>query len=249
MSIIKTQNQIDNIKYSSQVLAQLLIDLKGFIKPGVTLIEIDQYVEERIRSKNGLPSFKGFHGFPNATCTSVNENVIHGIPNKYKLEEGDIVGIDVGMSYKGGYGDTAYTYAVGNISEEKQKLLEITEKSLYIGIEKAVHGNRVGDISHAIQSFVESYNYSLVREYCGHGVGLDVWEEPSVPNVGDPGKGPRLKSGMVIAIEPMVNIGTHQIFVGKDGWTVTTKDRKPSAHFEHTILISNGVPEILTRIE
>ncbi len=249
MAKIKTEAQIENIKYSSQVLAKLLIELKSFVKPNVTLLEIDGFAEDFIMSHKGLPSFKGFQGFPNTTCISVNENVIHGIPTNSPLKEGDIVGVDVGMIYRGGYGDTAYTYAVGEVSEAKKKLMEATEASLYKGIEQAVRGNRVGDISNAIQAFAEAKGYSLVRGYCGHGVGLDVWEEPPIPNVGKKGYGPRLKSGMVIAIEPMVNIGHHEIFVNKDGWTVTTKDLMPSAHYEHTVLIQNGSPQILTRLD
>ncbi len=245
--LIKTTEQIKKIKYSSQVLAELLIKLKDIIKPGKTLLEIDKYAEKFIIANKGIPSFKGFKGFPNATCISVNEQVIHGIPTKYALKEGDIVGIDIGMNTKGGYGDTAYTYTIGKINQDKQKLLEVAEKSLYLGIEQAVSGNRIGDISHAIQSYVESFGFSLVKEYCGHGVGSDVWEEPSVPNVGKPNMGKRLKSGMVIAIEPMVNMGNADIIIQKDGWTVTTKDRKPSAHFEHTILVQDKQPEILTR--
>jgi len=248
MAIIKTDEQIENIAYSGKILGQLLIELKDHIRAGMTLLEIDQLAEDYIRDHNGIPSFKGFHGFPNTSCISVNENVIHGIPTKYKLQDGDIVGVDVGMIYKGGYGDTAYTYPVGEISDEKKKLLQITEQSLYIGIEQAVRGNRVRDISRAIQLFVEKEGFSLVREYCGHGVGLDVWEEPAIPNVVGPQPGPRLKNKMVIAIEPMVNIGSSAIFVKKDGWTVTTRDKKPSAHFEHTIVIRDGKPDILTKV-
>ncbi|MDH4129120.1 MAG: type I methionyl aminopeptidase [Spirochaetota bacterium] len=248
MALIKTTEQIEKIRYSSKILAKLLLELKTIIKPGVKLIDIDEFADNYIRSNNGIPSFIGFHGYPNATCISVNEDVIHGIPTKYSLKEGDIVGVDVGMSTDGCLGDTAYTYAVGEISDEKKKLIDVTEKSLYIGIEKAIKGNRVGDISNAIQVYAESNGFSLVREYCGHGVGLAVWEEPSIPNVGIAGRGMRLRNGMVIAIEPMVNIGSHNIIVKKDGWTVTTKDKKSSAHFEHTILINDNNPEILTKI-
>lgn len=247
--LVKTEEEIKNIKYSSQVLGELLVNLKDIIQEGTTLIEIDKYCEEFILSHHGKPAFKGFRGYPNAACISVNENVIHGIPTNYKLKSGDIVGVDVGMVKNGGYGDTAYTYKIGELDDRTQKLLEVTEKSLYLGIDQAIQGNRVGDISNAIQKYVESEKFTLVKEYCGHGVGLDVWEEPSIPNIGPPNKGPRLKAGMVIAIEPMVNMGVPDVVLQKDGWTVTTKDRKPSCHYEHTILIRNGSPEILTKVD
>ncbi len=248
MALIKRKDQIDKIRYSCKVISKLLLSLKNIIKEGVTPLDIDSYCEQYIISNKGLPSFKGFKGYPNATCISVNENVIHGIPNNYRLKNGDIVGVDVGVKTDGGFGDAAYTYSVGGINDEKKRLLEVTEKSLYLGIEKAITGNRVGDISHAIQSYVEGQGFSLVREYCGHGVGSDVWEEPPIYNTGPPNKGMRLKTGMVLAIEPMVNMGSHRIVLQKDRWTVTTKDKMPSAHFEHTILVADAQPEILTKL-
>lgn len=245
---IKTEEQIENIRYSCKVLGSILSELGEKITSGLSLLEIDQFAEEYICSHGGTPAFKGFHGFPNTVCASVNENVIHGIPTNYSLKEGDIVGIDVGMIYKGGYGDTARTFAVGEVSEELDKLLQVTEQSLYKGITQARDGNRVGDISYAIQKYVEQYGkYSLVRDYCGHGVGIELWEEPSIPNYGTRGLGPRLKSNMVVAIEPMVNLGSHEVFVQSDGWTVTTKDHAYSAHFEHTLLIRDGEAEVLSK--
>jgi methionyl aminopeptidase len=249
---LKTPREIVLIRESCKIVVELLAMLGTRIKPGVHTKELDEMAERYIRSRGGTPAFKGYkHGgdrpFPASLCVSLNDEVVHGIPNGRKVEEGDIVSIDVGVRKDGYYGDGARTYAVGRIHEEKQRLMRITEEALYKGIEKAVAGNHVHDISFAVQKYVEAHGYSVVRELVGHGVGKELHEEPAVPNYGDPGTGVRLKEGMVLAIEPMVNAGTHKVNHDSDGWTVRTADGKPSAHYEHTVVIRKGEPEILTR--
>lgn len=214
--------------------------------PGVRTIEIDTAVEELIRSHGARPSFKGYNGYPKATCISINDQVVHGIPGKRELQEGDIVGLDVGAFHDGFHGDAARTYAVGDVSEEAQRLMKVTQECLQRGIENARAGNTVGDISAAIQRHAESNGFAVVRQLVGHGIGRSLHEEPQVPNFGIPGRGPKLRVGMVLAIEPMVNEGTHEVYTLDDEWTVVTKDHKKSAHYEHTIVIAEDGPVILT---
>lgn len=220
--------------------------LKDFIKPGVSLLELDAKAEEFIISKGAKPSFKGYQGFPNATCISVNEEVVHGIPSNRKLKKGDIVSIDIGADYKGYHGDSAWSYAVGDIDDDKKYLMEHTKAALFEGLKQVKPGNRVGDIGYAIECYANSHNLGIVRELCGHGIGNHLHEEPDVPNYGLAGTGPLLKEGMVIAIEPMLNLGTDDIVVEDNDWTITTLDRKPSAHFEHTVLVTKDGCQILT---
>lgn len=251
MILIKSKKEIDCISESCSIVAKTLDLVKKQIKPGVTTKELDLIAEDFILSQNAKAAFKGYsqgdtNPFPSALCTSVNNEVVHGIPGKRKLEVGDIISIDVGVEKNGYFGDAAITCAVGNIQDEVKKLMEVTEKSLYLGIEQAVRNNRVQDISYAVQSYVEENGFSVVRELTGHGVGRRLHEDPSIPNFGSRGRGAKLKDGMTLAIEPMVNLGIYDVIIGYDGWTVMTKDGKQSAHFEHTILINNKNPEILT---
>jgi len=248
---IKTKKEIDFIRESCRLVAETLQLVKSNIKPGVTTLELDSIAEDYIRSNNAIPAFKGYSQgtgspFPGSICSSVEDEVVHGIPGSRVLNEGEIIAIDVGVLKSKFYGDAALSVAVGIISDEKKKLLDVTEKSLYLGIEQAVSSNRVHDISFAIQEYVEANGFSIVRELCGHGVGKFLHEEPSVPNFGKKGTGAKLKNGMTLAIEPMVNAGKHYVTTKADGWTVVTEDSSPSAHFEHTILINDNIPEILT---
>lgn len=254
MTLIKTLDQIKEIKKSNQIIARLYNDiLPKYIKPGVTTYELDKIVEDYIRSQGAIPGCIGVPGpygaFPAATCISVNEEVVHGVPNGRVLQDGDIVSIDTVTVLNGYYGDSAITFPVGNIDEESKKLLEITEKSRAIGIEMAVIGNRLGDIGHAIQQYVEKNGFSVVRDYAGHGVGLSMHEEPMVPNFGKKGRGFKIENGMVLAIEPMVNVGSYKLNMKDDGWTVVTKDGKRSAHFEHSIAIIDGKAVILSELD
>ncbi len=252
MIYIKTKKEIDYIRESCKIVAETLQLLKRNVRPGVTTKEIDQIAEDYILSNNAIAAFKGYSqggssvDYPASICTSIDEEVVHGIPRNRVLNEGEIISLDVGVEKNGYFGDAALTVAVGNISEEKKKLMEVTERSLYIGIEQAVEKNRVHDISFAVQDFVEANGFSVVRDLCGHGVGKHLHEEPSVPNYGKKGTGHKLKNGMTIAIEPMVNMGKYVVKTLFDGWTVVTADGLPSAHFEHTILINDGKPEILS---
>ena len=252
MVLIKTKKDIDLIRESCQIVAETLQLLKRYAKPGVTTIELDKIAEDYILSNNGVAAFKGYSqagsfDFPGSICSSVDDEVVHGIPGDRILKEGEILSIDVGVEKNGFFGDAALSVAIGKISDEKQKLMDITEKSLHLGIEQAKHGNRLGDISFAVQAEVESNGYSVVRDLCGHGVGKYLHEDPQIPNFGRRGTGVQLKSGMTLAIEPMVNMGSYSVFVDNDGWTVHTSDGSPSAHFEHTIAIIDGKPEILTK--
>ncbi len=254
MAIIKTLEQIKEIKKSNQIIARLYRDiLPKYIKPGISTYEIDKIVEDYIRSQGAIPGCIGVPGpygaFPAATCISVNEEVVHGVPNGRILQDGDIVSIDTVTILNGYYGDSAITFGVGEIDEESKKLLEVTEKSRTIGIEMAVVGNRLGDIGHAIQQYVEKNGFSVVRDYAGHGVGLSMHEDPMVPNFGKKGRGFKIENGMVLAIEPMVNVGTYKLNMKDDGWTVVTKDGKRSAHFEHSIAIIDGKAVILSEID
>jgi methionyl aminopeptidase len=249
---IKTKKEIDYIRESCKIVAETLQLLKGNVRPGITTKELDRIAEDYILSNNAIAAFKGYSqggssiDYPATICSSIDDEVVHGIPGNRALKEGEIISLDVGVQKKGYFGDAALSVAVGTISEEKQKLMDVTEKSLYMGIEQAVADNRVHDISSAVQDYVEMNGFSVVRDLCGHGVGKFLHEEPSVPNYGKKGTGAKLKNGMTIAIEPMVNMGKYSVKTNYDGWTVLTIDGLPSAHFEHTILISNGKPEILT---
>lgn len=243
---IKNKKEIEKIRQASHITSELLSMLEKEIRPGITTLELDRMAFNFIKEKGAEPAFKGYQGYPATICASINEVVVHGIPSSFKLKEGDIVSIDVGVCFNHYYGDATRTFAVGKISSEVSRLLEATKKSLDLGIKKMVVGNRLSDISYAIGSYAKNKGYSVVREFVGHGVGKELHEEPEIPNFGSPGQGPFLKSGMVFAIEPMVNIGKREIKILKDGWTVVTSDGKPSAHFEDTVLISKDGPEVLT---
>lgn len=247
MIIRKTEREIEIMREAGRIVALTHQELQKHIKPGITTAELDDIAERFIRSCGATPSFKGYNGFTGSICTSVNEELVHGIPGKRVLKEGDIISIDIGANYKGYHGDSAWTYGVGEISEEDKALLEATEASLYAGIEKAVPGNRLSDISHAIESYLEPFGYGIVREYVGHGIGQNLHEDPQIPNYGPPGKGPILKPGMVLAIEPMVNAGSRYVRTLRDNWTVVTVDKKNCAHFEHTVAITESGYEILTK--
>lgn len=242
----KTEEEIELIKEGAQILGRAHAEVAKEVKPGVKTSRLDKIAEEFIRDNGGVPSFKNYNGFPFTLCVSPNEQVVHGFPSDDELKDGDILSIDCGVYYKGFHSDSAYTYAVGDVKDEVRQLLQVTKESLYKGIEQAVAGKRTGDIGHAIQDYVEGYGYTVVRELVGHGVGANLHESPEVPNYGKRGKGPVLKEGMVIAIEPMINLGTRNVVQEADGWTIRTKDRQPSAHFEHTVAVLNGTPEILT---
>ena len=249
MIYLKTEEEIDLIKISAQVLGKAHAEVALWVKPGVTTKKLDDVAEEYIKDFGGIPSFKGFNNFPASLCISVNEVVVHGIPGNYTLRDGDIVSIDCGVKLNGFHSDSAYTYPVGEVSKQVMDLLIATKRSLYLGIEQAVDGLRMGDVGYAIQNYVEERGYSVVRELVGHGVGRSLHEGPEVPNYGKRGKGIRLKEGMVLAIEPMINLGVKSVMQERDGWTIRTSDRKNSAHFEHTIAVRKGKPEILTTFE
>ncbi len=253
MILIKTNKEIDFIRESCKIVGETLQLVKRNIRPGVTTKELDIIAEEFILAQSGIPAFKGYSqagsfDFPGSICSSIDDEVVHGIPGNRKLKEGEIISIDIGVIKNGFFGDAAITVPVGEISEQKQLLLDVTENSLYLGIESATTENKLFDISFAIQNHVEKHGFSIVRDLCGHGVGKYLHEDPQIPNFGRRGTGPKLKNGMTLAIEPMVNLGKYQVVVAPDGWTVLTKDGTPSAHFEHTILVSNGNPEILTKV-
>ena len=243
---IKTPAEIDILRKAGKILASIIRELEGSLKSGMTTKDIDKVAEELIRRANVLPAFKGYRGFPGCACVSVNEEVVHGIPGSKVIKEGDIVSIDVGIIHDDYYSDTAVTVGIGRLNDACQKLLEVTRESLYAGIAQAKPLNHLSDISAAIQQHVEKNKFSVVRNFVGHGIGKHLHEEPEIPNFGEPHQGPVLKEGMVFAIEPMVNLGRHQTKILSDGWTVVTEDGKPSAHFEHTIAITNKGPEILT---
>ena len=249
MIAIKNERELALMRQACKITAAARALAGEMVRPGVTTKQIDKAVHDFIVSQGAKPSFLNYNGYPGSACVSVNETVIHGIPDGRVLKEGDIVSIDVGAYYKGFHGDCAATFACGAISADAQKLIDITKQSFFEGIRFAKRGHRVSDISHAIQTYVESNGFSVVRSYVGHGVGAQLHEEPEVPNFGNPGRGPRLLPGMTLAIEPMVNVGTHEVRVLKDGWTVVTTDGKLSAHYENTVLITDGEPEILTVAE
>ena len=246
MIYLKTEEEIELLSEANLVVARTLGEMAKWVAPGITTLKLDSIAEEYIRSQGAVPGFLGYGGYPNTLCISVNENVVHGIPSNYALREGDIVSIDCGAVKDGFNGDSTYTFEVGEVAPEVHKLLQTTKESLYVGIEHALPGNRIGDIGHSIQEYCEKRGYSVVRELTGHGVGRKLHEDPEVPNYGRRGVGALIKNGMVIAIEPMINLGSKNIVIERDGWTCRTKDRKPSAHFEHTIAIHNGKPDILS---
>lgn len=247
MIICKTQRELEIMREAGRIVALTHQELQKYIKPGISTKELDAIAEKFILGCDAIPSFKGYNGFRGSICASVNEELVHGIPGDRVLREGDIISIDIGAKYNGYHGDSAWTYAVGAISDETQQLLDVTEKSLYIGLKEAKPGERLSNISHAIQTYVEEHDFSVVREYVGHGVGQELHEDPQIPHYGPPNKGPRLKPGMVLAIEPMVNAGTRYVKTLADDWTVVTVDGKVCAHFEHTVAITENGYEILTK--
>ena len=246
MIYLKTDEEIELLRESNLLVGMTLGELAKWIDPGITTLKLDKIAEEFIRDHGAVPGFLGYGGFPNTLCVSVNEQIVHGIPSNYELKDGDIVSIDCGTVKNGFNGDSAYTFCVGEVAYDVRRLLKTTKESLYLGIEQAVEGKRVGDISNAVQTYCEKKGYSVVRELCGHGVGKRLHEDPEVPNYGRRGCGPLLKSGMVIAIEPMINLGSRNIVIERDGWTTRTRDRKPSAHFEHTVAVREGKADILS---
>ncbi len=243
---IKTLEEIELMRESALIVSKTLGEIAKEIQPGVTTLELDKIAEEHIRDHGAIPGFLGLYDFPNTLCMSPNEQVVHGIPNKEPLKEGDIISVDCGALKNGFYGDHAYTFEIGEVAEETKKLLKITKESLYIGIREFRVGNRVGDVGYAIQNYTEKYGYGVVRELVGHGLGKEMHEDPEMPNYGRRGKGKKFKEGMVVAIEPMINLGTHRVKQFSDGWTIKTIDLKPSAHFEHDVAILNGKPELLS---
>lgn len=249
MIILKSADEIAAMRRAGAVVAECHARLAEWVKPGVTTQQLNDMVAELIARRGGTPSFLGYRGYPAAICTSVNEEVVHGIPGPRRLEEGDIVGIDIGVLLDGFHGDAAYTYPVGAVDAETRRLLQVAEEALYIGIAQAKPGQRLSDISHAIQRHVEAAGFSVVRQFVGHGIGRNMHEDPQVPNFGPPGRGVRLRPGMTLAIEPMVNAGTHEVKVLEDGWTVVTADGANSAHFEHTVALTVDGAEIVTTLD
>jgi methionyl aminopeptidase len=254
MIFLKTDDEIELLRQSNLLVGKTLAEVAKLIKPGVTTRQLDKVAEEFIRDHGAIPTFKGFPNpvgppFPASICTSVNDQVVHGIPNDEPLKDGDIVSVDCGTFMNGFCGDSCYTFCVGEVSPEVKELLRVTKESLYLGIEQAVHGKRLGDIGYAVQQLCESHGYGVVREFVGHGIGKDMHEDPQVPNYGKRGYGTLLKKGMCIAIEPMITQGNRQLLMERDGWTVRTRDRKMAAHFEHTVAIGVGKADILSSFE
>ena len=246
MITIKSKREIELLKIAGNIVYQTHQYLKPFIKEGITTKELDKLAEDFIRSKNATPSFKGYEGFPSTLCTSINSEVVHGFPSDRKLKNGDIISIDIGACYKGYHGDSAWTYTVGEVDEKAKQLLKDTEKALFVGLAQVKPGNRIGDIGYAIEQYAHKHNLGVVEELCGHGVGTSVHEDPEVPNYGTPNTGPRLKEGMVIAVEPMLTLGSPRIFVHDNDWTIDTQDGSLSAHFEHTVAVTKDGYQILT---
>lgn len=246
--VLKSRAEIEKMRVAGRIVAGALAGMRDLVRPGVTTAELDRYAEDYIRKQGGKPAFKGYMGYPATICASVNEVVVHGIPSGRVLNDGDIIGIDLGAVAEGYYGDAAVTFAVGEVSQEIKRLMAVTEECLARAVAQAVVGNRVSDISHAVQSHAEANGFSVVREFVGHGIGRKLHDDPQVPNFGPPGQGPRLKAGMTLAIEPMINLGVYQTVVLKDGWTAVTLDRKASAHYEHTIAVTEDGPDILTAL-
>lgn len=249
MIILKTDEEIEFMREANRLVGMTLGELSKHIKPGITTLELDRIAEEFIRDHGAIPTFLGYGGFPNSICTSVNDHIVHGIPNNIPLKDGDIISVDCGTKLRGFCGDSAYTFCVGEVNEKVKDLLRVTKESLYKGIESAKAEGRIGDIGSTIQEYCEKRGYSVVRELVGHGIGREMHEAPEVPNYGRRGTGPKISNGMCIAIEPMINMGGKKVVFESDGWTVRTKDRKPSAHFEHTIAIRNGKADILSTFE
>lgn len=253
MILIKTKKEIDQIRESCKIVAETLQLVKRYAEVGITTLELDKIAEDYIRSNDAVPAFKGYSqsgsfDFPGSICSSIDDEVVHGIPGDRTLQNGEILSVDVGVEKHGYFGDAAISIAIGELNGEKKRLMEVTEKSLYLGIEQAVVGKRVGDIGHAIQYYVEKEGFSVVRDLCGHGMGKYLHEEPQIPNYGKPGTGPMIKNGMTFAIEPMINLGKFNVHVANDGWTVLTSDGKASCHFEHSVAIIDGKAEILSII-
>lgn len=246
MILVKSREEIELMRESALIVSKTLGEIAKAIKPGISTLELDKLAEEFIRDHGAVPGFLGLYDFPNTLCMSPNEQVVHGIPNSDPLQEGDIISVDCGALKNGFYGDHAYTFAVGQIDEDVKKLLDITKESLYLGIRQFRAGNRVGDVGYAIQNYTEKHGYGVVRELVGHGIGREMHEDPEMPNYGRRGKGKKFVEGMVVAIEPMINLGTHKIKQYSDGWTIKTADKKPSAHFEHDVAIVDGKPELLS---
>jgi len=243
---IKSDREIELLKIAGNIVYQTHQYLKPFVKEGITTLELDKLAEDFIRSKGATPSCKGYHGYPATLCTSINDEVVHGIPSKRKLKNGDIITLDICACYKGYHGDSAWTYKVGEVSEEVSNLMKETEEALYAGLAQVKPGARIGDISHAVEEVANKYHLGVVRELCGHGVGHNLHEEPDIPNFGNAGHGPLIKEGMVFAVEPMLNLGSRDVCMLDDGWTVVTYDGKPSAHFEHTVVVTKDGYQILT---
>ena len=246
MITIKSKREIELLKTAGNIVYQTHQYLKPYIKEGITTKELDKLAEDFIRSKNATPSFKGYEGFPSTLCTSINSEVVHGFPSDRKLKNGDIISIDIGACYKGYHGDSAWTYTVGEVDEKTKQLLKDTEEALFVGLKQVKPGNRIGDIGYAIEQYAHKHNLGVVKELCGHGVGTSVHEDPEVPNYGIPNTGPRLKEGMVIAVEPMLTMGSPEIFVHDNNWTIDTQDGSLSAHFEHTVAVTKDGYQILT---
>jgi len=248
MIILKSDEEVEKLRIANQIVAKALNKIKNMVEEGITTLELDAVAEEVIRSEGAKPSFKGYRGFPNALCSSINEEVVHGIPSDRKLKKGDVIKLDLGSQYEGFCGDSAISVPVGTVSDELELLMKTTKEALYKGIEKASPGNHLSDIGHAVQVHAEGNGFSVVRDFVGHGIGRSPHEDPQIPNYGTAGSGLLLKEGMVFAIEPMVNIGTHEVDVLDDKWTVVTKDRKISSHFEHSVAITKDGPDILSEL-
>jgi methionyl aminopeptidase len=249
MIVYKSREEIQAIRYSNQIVAKILAELKAIIKPGVQTKDLDHYAETRCKEMDAIPAFKGYRGYPASLCTSINEEIVHGIPSSRTLRQGDIISLDFGTIYKGYYGDAAVTYSVGEISSKARKLVGTVKQAFYKGIEQMKEGKRISDISFAIQDYVESQGFSVIRTFVGHGIGLSLHEEPQVPNFGQPGRGPKIRQGLVLAIEPMIAIGDWQVEILKDDWTAVTKDRSLSAHFEHSAALTENGVEILSALD
>ncbi|MFM7770946.1 MAG: type I methionyl aminopeptidase [Bacteroidota bacterium] len=247
--ILKTADEIEAIRKSSLLVGKTLAEIAKLIRPGITSLELDRVANDFIRDHGAIPGFFGYHGFPNSICASVNQAVVHGIPTQIPLKEGDIISVDIGVIWEGYWGDSAYTFGVGELNSDVQQLLTVTKESLYQGIDQAIVGKRIGDIGFAVQSYTEGFGYGVVRELVGHGVGKNLHEAPEVPNYGRRGQGIALVEGMVLAIEPMINLGTKNVRQLKDGWTIETQDGKPSAHFEHTIAVGKNRAEVLSSFD
>jgi methionyl aminopeptidase len=246
MLYTRTNEEVELLRKSNQLVSKTLAEIASLIKPGITTLSLDRAAETYIRDNGALPAFKGYNGFPNTLCTSVNDEIVHGIPSAYILKEGDIVSVDCGVVLSGYYGDSAYTFAVGKIDDEVRRLLDFTRASLEDGVNEAIAGNRIGDVSFAVQSKAESGGYSVVRELVGHGLGTKLHEAPEVPNYGKRGTGPKMMKGLVICIEPMINLGVKETIQMRDGWTIKTADGKPSAHFEYAVAVDKGEADVLT---